>query len=91
MIKKQAEIDIPPLLRGEIWAALLNIRGDFEREYLRIDKETPTVTDRQVDDTSCNLLLYKPFIVFTRCRLKWIFQDVINTMSCFHQRKAIKS
>lgn len=48
MIKKQAEIDIPPLLRGEIWTALLNIKGDFERDYLRIDKETPTVTDRQV-------------------------------------------
>lgn len=48
MIKKQAEIDIPPLLRGDIWAALLNIKGDYERDYLRIDKETPTATDRQV-------------------------------------------
>lgn len=48
MIKKEAEIDIPPLLRGDIWSALLNVKHDYERDYLRIDKETPTVTDRQV-------------------------------------------
>lgn len=48
MIKKEAEIDIPPLLRGDIWSALLDVKGDYERDYLRIDKETPTVTDRQV-------------------------------------------
>lgn len=48
MITKEAEIDIPPLLRGDIWMALLNIKGDYQNEYLQIDKETPTNTDRQV-------------------------------------------
>ncbi|XP_049820096.1 TBC domain-containing protein kinase-like protein [Aethina tumida] len=48
-ILKEAEIDIPPLLRGEIWFALLNVKGDYEREYMRIDKETPTSTDRQIE------------------------------------------
>ncbi|KAK5650705.1 hypothetical protein RI129_001734 [Pyrocoelia pectoralis] len=41
--------DIPPLLRGKIWAALLNVRGDYQEEYIKIDKETPTPTDRQIE------------------------------------------
>lgn len=49
MAVKEAETDIPPLLRGEIWAALLNVRAWYQRDYLRIDKETPTQTDRQVN------------------------------------------
>ena len=48
MIVKEAVLDIPPLLRGDIWTALLNIRGDYQGEYVKIDKETATVTDRQV-------------------------------------------
>ncbi|KRT78462.1 GTPase activator protein, partial [Oryctes borbonicus] len=49
MIVKEAEVDIPPLLRGDIWMALLNIKGDYEREYIQIDKQTPTNTDRQIE------------------------------------------
>lgn len=48
ILKKEAAIDIPPLVRGEVWAALLGIKGDTEEQYMRIDKETPTPTDRQV-------------------------------------------
>ncbi|KAF5294637.1 hypothetical protein FQA39_LY02769 [Lamprigera yunnana] len=48
-IVKEATKDIPPLLRGSIWTALLNVRGDYEGNYIRIDKETPTVTDRQIE------------------------------------------
>lgn len=47
-IRAEAEIDIPPLVRGEVWAALLGVSGDIEDQYERIDKETPTPTDRQV-------------------------------------------
>ncbi|VEN40483.1 unnamed protein product [Callosobruchus maculatus] len=49
LIVKEAEKDIPPLLRGDIWAALLNVRGDYERQYIKIDKVTPTPTDRQIE------------------------------------------
>ncbi|XP_068909096.1 TBC domain-containing protein kinase-like protein [Tenebrio molitor] len=49
LIVKEASNDIPPLLRGEVWAALLSIKGDYERQYLKIDKETPTTTDRQIE------------------------------------------
>ncbi|RZC33417.1 TBC domain-containing protein kinase-like protein, partial [Asbolus verrucosus] len=49
LILKEASKDIPPLLRGEIWAALLDIKGDYERQYLKIDKETSTTTDRQIE------------------------------------------
>ncbi|KAJ8976127.1 hypothetical protein NQ317_019392 [Molorchus minor] len=49
LIIKEAQKDIPPLLRGEIWATLLNIKSDYKKQYLRIDKFTPTATDRQIE------------------------------------------
>ncbi|KAJ8726854.1 hypothetical protein PYW08_015251 [Mythimna loreyi] len=48
-IRAEAEVDIPPLVRGDVWAALLGVVGDIEEQYERIDKETPTPTDRQID------------------------------------------
>lgn len=48
-IRAEAEVDIPPLVRGDVWAALLGVVGDIEQQYERIDKETPTPTDRQID------------------------------------------
>ncbi|KAJ2950790.1 hypothetical protein O0L34_g9055 [Tuta absoluta] len=48
-IRAEAETDVPPLLRGDVWAALLGVVGDIEDQYERIDKETPTPTDRQID------------------------------------------
>ncbi|KAG4070178.1 hypothetical protein HA402_003868 [Bradysia odoriphaga] len=47
LIVKEAEKDIPPLLRGHIWACLLGVieNGSYES----IDKVTPTATDRQID------------------------------------------
>lgn len=47
-IIQEAKIDIPPLLRGQVWAAILGIKGDFLAEYELIDRETETPTDRQV-------------------------------------------
>lgn len=46
-ILEEAEKDIPPLLRGHIWACLLGVieNGSFEK----IDKISPTSTDRQID------------------------------------------
>ncbi|XP_018562554.1 TBC domain-containing protein kinase-like protein [Anoplophora glabripennis] len=49
LIVQEAEKDIPPLLRGEIWAALLHVKGDYKKQYLRIDKTTSTATDRQIE------------------------------------------
>ena len=47
MIIEQAKIDIPPFLRGRIWAALLNVipNGNYDR----IDKVTANPTDRQIE------------------------------------------
>ena len=47
-ILKEARKDIPPLYRGNIWAALLEVDGDVDGKYVAVDKETPTHTDRQV-------------------------------------------
>lgn len=47
MIVEQAMIDIPPLLRGRIWACLLNVLPNGK--YERIDKVTPNPTDRQIE------------------------------------------
>ena len=47
---REAKVDIPPLLRGHVWAAILGIKGDYLGEYENCDKETETPTDRQVRD-----------------------------------------
>ena len=48
-IKQEAIADIPPLLRGEIWAAILGIKGDPDLYYQEFDDSTPCDTDRQLD------------------------------------------
>ncbi|KAL1920907.1 uncharacterized protein VTP21DRAFT_11542 [Calcarisporiella thermophila] len=44
-----AKADIPPLLRGKIWAAILGVMGDVEAAYAAIDKESETPNDRQIE------------------------------------------
>lgn len=48
-IWKEARVDIPPLLRGLAWAALLGVEGDIQSKYDSIDKDTPIPTDRQIE------------------------------------------
>jgi len=48
-IVKEARIDIPPLVRAKVWAALLNITGDIVSTYQKIDKDSVTPTDRQIE------------------------------------------
>lgn len=47
MIVGQAMIDIPPFLRGRIWACLLNVLPNGK--YDKIDKISPNPTDRQIE------------------------------------------
>lgn len=47
MIIKEAQTDIPPLLRGKIWAAILDVIPNGS--YAAIDKVTQTPTDRQIE------------------------------------------
>ncbi|CAJ0749559.1 21924_t:CDS:10 [Entrophospora sp. SA101] len=42
-----AKVDIPPFLRGKVWAAILGIRGDYQALYDAYDKETER--DHQID------------------------------------------
>uniref|UniRef100_A0A3B5LV45 TBC domain-containing protein kinase-like protein n=1 Tax=Xiphophorus couchianus TaxID=32473 RepID=A0A3B5LV45_9TELE len=46
---REARVDIPPLVRGLAWAALLGIEGDIQAKYDSIDKDTPIPTDRQIE------------------------------------------
>uniref|UniRef100_A0A803YJY0 TBC1 domain containing kinase n=1 Tax=Meleagris gallopavo TaxID=9103 RepID=A0A803YJY0_MELGA len=48
-IWKEARVDIPPLLRGMTWAALLGVEGAIQAKYDAIDKDTPIPTDRQIE------------------------------------------
>ncbi|KAI8929434.1 rab-GTPase-TBC domain-containing protein [Entophlyctis helioformis] len=48
-IRNEAVSDVPPLLRGKIWAALLHVRGDVDAHYDMFDKDTEKETDRQLD------------------------------------------
>ncbi|CAG8438316.1 3709_t:CDS:10 [Acaulospora colombiana] len=43
-----AKVDIPPFLRGKIWAAILGISGDYQAVYDSYDKESEKETDRQI-------------------------------------------
>ncbi len=56
-IWKEARVDIPPLVRPYVWAALLEIEGDVYGKYDAIDKETPTATDRQVSLLDVNTFI----------------------------------
>lgn len=49
----ESKKDIPPLLRGEVWAALLGVPCDIQDEYAAIDKETETAADRQIEVCKC--------------------------------------
>uniref|UniRef100_A0A4W6CHE1 TBC domain-containing protein kinase-like protein n=1 Tax=Lates calcarifer TaxID=8187 RepID=A0A4W6CHE1_LATCA len=49
LVWKEARVDIPPLVRGLAWAALLGIEGDIQAKYETIDKDTPIPTDRQIE------------------------------------------
>nr|XP_004663058.2 TBC domain-containing protein kinase-like protein [Jaculus jaculus] len=48
-IWKEARVDIPPLMRGLTWAALLGVEGAIQDKYDAIDKDTPIPTDRQIE------------------------------------------
>jgi len=49
-IAKEARTDIPPMLRGEIWAVILNIPSELDRLdlYESVDKESPGPADHQI-------------------------------------------
>ncbi|XP_011410154.1 PREDICTED: TBC domain-containing protein kinase-like protein [Amphimedon queenslandica] len=48
LIITEAIVDVCPLNRGPIWAALLDVHGDIVSRYDEIDKESATPTDRQI-------------------------------------------
>ncbi|CAG0894600.1 unnamed protein product [Darwinula stevensoni] len=48
-LMKEAQVDIPPLYRGHVWAAILDVKGDIQSKYACLDKTTPTFTDRQIE------------------------------------------
>ncbi|XP_060525606.1 TBC domain-containing protein kinase-like protein isoform X2 [Cylas formicarius] len=49
LIAREAAKDVPPFLRGDIWAALLDIKSYYKEEYSKIDKHTYFPTDRQIE------------------------------------------
>ncbi|KAG0270412.1 hypothetical protein DFQ27_007564 [Actinomortierella ambigua] len=48
-ILHHAKIDIPPLLRGKVWAAILRVVGDYQGQYYSFDKSSERPTDRQIE------------------------------------------
>ncbi|KAJ9054017.1 hypothetical protein DSO57_1018893 [Entomophthora muscae] len=44
-----ARWDIPPSLRGEVWAGLLGVQGDYRRAYSGIELSSVTQADRQIE------------------------------------------
>uniref|UniRef100_A0A1B0GKB9 TBC domain-containing protein kinase-like protein n=2 Tax=Lutzomyia longipalpis TaxID=7200 RepID=A0A1B0GKB9_LUTLO len=48
LIVAEAQKDIPPFLRGQVWACILGVLDNTE-SYEKVDKATPTSTDRQIE------------------------------------------
>jgi hypothetical protein len=48
-IMQEAKIDIPPLLRCELWAVILGVGPDAQQIYDSIDKESEGPSDHQID------------------------------------------
>lgn len=49
-IEAESRRDIPPLMRGHVWACLLGVLPpNDDNNYAACDKDTPTATDRQID------------------------------------------
>ncbi|KAL5477249.1 hypothetical protein EMCRGX_G024018 [Ephydatia muelleri] len=48
MILREAVTDVCPLVRAEVWAAVLGVKGDIHSEYSAIDKDSPHSMDRQI-------------------------------------------
>jgi TBC domain-containing protein kinase-like protein len=49
-ILDEARIDIPPLLRGQVWSALLGVSNqNCQQIFDVIDKDSETATDKQLD------------------------------------------
>ncbi|KAK4514821.1 Rhomboid domain-containing protein [Mucor velutinosus] len=48
-ILHHAKVDIPPLLRGKVWAAVLGVYGDVQHEYEQIEKCVDMGADRQIE------------------------------------------
>lgn len=44
-----AKVDIPPLLRGKVWAAVLGVRGDLDHAYDQVNKHVDMGADRQIE------------------------------------------
>ncbi|KAI8907164.1 rab-GTPase-TBC domain-containing protein [Gorgonomyces haynaldii] len=48
-LKIESVLDIPPFVRGQVWACLLNVRGDPKIFYDMYDKESPHEIDKQLE------------------------------------------
>ncbi|CAO3685484.1 unnamed protein product [Rhizopus stolonifer] len=48
-ILHHAKVDIPPLLRGKIWAAVLGVQGDLDYAYNKAIKPIDLLTERQIE------------------------------------------
>ncbi|ESN99565.1 hypothetical protein HELRODRAFT_113661 [Helobdella robusta] len=70
-IFKECRVDIPPLYRNFLWAAILKIEGDVRGRYEAIDKETPTPTDRQIEVDIPRCHQYNPLLSSPTGHLKF--------------------
>ncbi|XP_064391569.1 TBC domain-containing protein kinase-like protein isoform X2 [Halichondria panicea] len=77
-------VDVCPLYRGDIWAALLGIKGDIGRVYEAIDKDTATPTDRQIDVDIPRCHQYHPLLSSSEGHSK--FRRILKSWVGSHAR-----
>lgn len=86
-ILHHAKVDIPPLLRGKIWAAVLGVQGDLESAYCHAIKQIDVGTDRQVNKTKVHVDIIK----YDMYRLKSMYQGAINTINSWPPLLAMRN
>jgi TBC domain-containing protein kinase-like protein len=42
-------VDIPPVVRGDVWAAVLRVGHEHAALYASVDKDSPAPVDGQLD------------------------------------------
>ncbi|KJE97516.1 hypothetical protein CAOG_07360 [Capsaspora owczarzaki ATCC 30864] len=78
----EAANDIPPMLRGPIWACILGVTGNCAAAYDAIDKQSETSTDHQIEVDIPRCHQYLPLLAspdghrtFKRLLKAWIVSN----------------
>ncbi|KAI6653363.1 hypothetical protein LOD99_3583 [Oopsacas minuta] len=80
-IKLESKKDICPLFRSQIWAALLDVKSNYQKLYDEVDKESESPIDRQIEVDIPRCHQYNEFLASSEghSKLKRLLKAFLNT------------